>query len=124
MGRATLATDVSSTSITVASITETAMSHGLKLGTHCCGASTSAIGLAEVASLPDLDARLSRHARSQQKLVRRILVKYDLYRHPLDDLDEITRRVLSRQQAEPRARSGLKALDLAAKRLLWDMRRP
>ena len=34
-GKATLATEVSRTSITVASITDTAISHGLKLGTHC-----------------------------------------------------------------------------------------
>ena len=39
--------------------------------------------------------------------MRRIRVKQDLDRHPLNDLDVVAGRVFGRQQAEPGPRSGL-----------------
>src|ERR1700686_1894879 len=42
-GKATFATEVSRTSMKVASITEAAISHGLKLGTHSRGANAVAV---------------------------------------------------------------------------------
>src|SRR5258705_3293954 len=96
-GRATFATEVSSTSITVASMTEIAMSQGLKLGTHCCGGgvSDSAIG----PRLPHLDSRLDGHSRYETLYLFRRVVKNDLYRHTLNDLDIIACRHFGGQDA-------------------------
>ena len=43
-GRETFATAVSRTSMNVASITETAMSHGLKRGAHSAGLAAGGVG--------------------------------------------------------------------------------
>src|ERR1700750_2253475 len=75
-GSDTLTTVVSSTSMNVANITETAMSHGLMC--FC-----SVIGLLQI------DRRRDGQPRPQQVIRILAWVEDDLHRHALHDLDEV-----------------------------------
>src|SRR3954469_14147476 len=99
-GSDTLTTVVSSTSMKVANITDTAMSHGLICFTGA-----------------DISLRVhrgnDRHPGAQ--LAIRILpgVEHDLHRDALNDFDEIAGRIFRRQQAEARAGCGRDALHVS-----------
>ena len=112
-GSATFATEVSSTSINVASITETAISHGLNVGTHCCGGvppDSSAISAYLTLTVGSADIP----GHELLYFVGR-LVEDDLYRNSLNDLYEISRGVFGWKYAEPRTGSGLEAFDVTVK---------
>src|SRR6186997_1204968 len=93
-GSDTFTTVVSSTSMKVAHITETAISHGLM-----CRCSV-------IARSFQIDRRHGRHAGTQEMLGVLAGIEHDLHGDALNDLHEVAGRVLRRQQAEPRAGGG------------------
>src|SRR4051812_36620464 len=86
-GSDTLTTVVSSTSMKVANITETAMIRGL-----------TTFGV--LMALFGIDRRDHGHAGAQPMLWILPGVEHDLHRHPLDHFDEVAGGVLRGQQAE------------------------
>src|SRR5207302_10079944 len=59
------------------------------------------------------DGRDDGHPRAELVIAGRDPVEHDLHRHALDDLHEVAGGILGWQQAEPRARAGLDAVDVA-----------
>src|SRR5580692_5446589 len=118
-GRDTLAMEVSSTSMNVASVTVRAISHGLYFGFQ--GASIASVmslwdshswlsllrelygGQPRVAVLLEPNLRDYGHARPQaiEALLPRL--EADAYRQALDDLHIVARRVFRREQTDDRA---------------------
>src|SRR5579862_7915988 len=89
-GSDTLAMEMSITSMNVAMVTVSATAHGLCPGCQPCASS---------GMLLDPDLRLHRHARPQPVQPALAFLKSNPHRQPLHYLDEISRRVLRRQQA-------------------------
>src|SRR6516162_2902862 len=98
---ATLAIEMSSTSMKAAKPTVTATSHGLNLlGTPVC---TDRIG----ALLSHPHTRHDRHPGAQREMRIGRRVEDDLDRHALYHLDVVPGSILRRQQVESGAASGL-----------------
>src|SRR5487761_1909855 len=115
-GSATLAMLVSSTSMNVASVTVSAMTHGLCFGAH--GAATGrAAGCSSIASLMDSLLQLHRgrhrHALPQQMIVMLSRVERNPHRDPLHHFHVISGGVFRRQQAHASAAGACDPLDLA-----------
>src|SRR6476619_878025 len=131
-GRATLAIDVSSTSMNVASITAIATTHGLTAARGAADAYSSGsfagtalifVGglcppvmwngaekwMAEPALLEG-HLRLDRHAGAERIFVAGGAIEHDLDRHPVHDLHVVARCVLGGKEAEPCARAALHAV--------------
>src|ERR1700680_4858084 len=106
LGSATLAIDVSSSSMKVASVTVTAMNHGLIAGFSVDMKSP------ETSSV-DIHGWLDGYARSQQ--VSGFLIFVEAYSpwEPLHNLHVVPRRVLRRNQAKERTSGSRKALYFA-----------
>src|SRR5579862_4673522 len=102
-GRATFAIDVSRSSMNVASVTVTAMNHGLMDGFPFDTAALST----------HVDRGLDRHSRPQQVLFVLILIEPDSHGESLHYLDVVSGGVLGREQAEQRTGGAGKALDLS-----------
>ena len=113
-GRATLATLVSSTSMNVASMTVSAISHGTVAGLPVAGGAVGA-GLPAAIHRTCTCGTTDIPGASGWARVGR-LVEDDLDRHALDDLDVVAGGVFRRQQAEAGAGAGLDAVDVAAER--------
>src|ERR1700722_5690550 len=102
-GRATFAIDVSRSSMNVASVTVTAMNHGLMAGFSFDTAALSA----------NIHCWLDRHARPQQVFFVLILVEPNSHGESLHYLDVVSGRVLRWEQAEQRTGSAWKALNFS-----------
>src|SRR5580704_2218566 len=100
-GRATFAIDVSRSSMNVASVTVTAMNHGLMDGFPFDTAALST----------HVDCGLDRHSRPQQVLFVLILIEPDSHGESLHYLDVVPGRVLGRKQAEQWAGGAWKTLN-------------
>src|SRR5262245_24909932 len=118
-GSATLATEVSNTSMKVASMTETAISQGLNPGFHASAACTVLDSALIVVSRCSLhrDFRIDRHARADGVLRIRLFIKDDLHRHALDNFDIVAGRVFRRQNAESSSGSALDTVHMAFEHL-------
>src|SRR4051794_18498623 len=105
-GSATFATEVSSTSMNVASMTVIAITQGLIWGGDivCARWSASACVPMNPCFLLGEDRRVDVHAGRQERIFRQI-VEHEFYRDALNHLHEVARCILGRQQAQPRARS-------------------
>src|ERR1051326_1145439 len=132
-GSETLTTVVSSTSMKVANITETAINHGLTClcsviadrvaGVACAGGrpyvNLRASFTSRLAPSPGpepllrIHRRVHRHPWPQQMLGILPLLEDDLHRHALHDFHEVPGSVLRRQQAEARARRAGDRIHLA-----------
>src|ERR1700726_72493 len=140
-GSDTFATDVSSTSMIVASMIEIAISHGLTLGFHSLGsgAAVSALILplsdpADPARRPNNNAKCENdrddrdlehetgpityshtrndgHARAKHALHLLLLIEHDLHRHPLHHFHIVARGIFRRQQTERRSAASLNAVN-------------
>src|SRR3984893_3678214 len=106
LGSATFAIDVSSSSMKVASVTVTAMNHGLIAGFSVDMKSP------ETSSV-DIHGWLDGHARPQQVPGILIFVEPDSHWEPLHNLHVVPRRVLRRKQAKERTSGARKALNFA-----------
>ena len=96
--------EVSKMTMNVASITGTAISHGLTRGRHSAADVDDGVAhLTFTFGTTDMPGAMSR-------LVGQRFVKHNFDRHALDHLDVIAHRIFRRQQAEPRAGSGLQAV--------------
>src|SRR5580658_8134148 len=102
-GRATFAIDVSSSSMNVASVTVTAMNHGLMDG----------FPLDTAALSTHVHCWLDRHSGPQQVLFVLIRVEPDSHGESLHYLDEVSGRVLWWEQAEQRTGCAWKTLNLS-----------
>src|SRR5580704_10843817 len=107
-GRATFAIDVSSSSMKVASVTVTAMNHGLTEDRLMDGFPFDTAALST-----HVDCGLDRHSRPQQVLFVLILIEPDSHGESLHYLDVVSGSVLGREQAEQRTGGAGKALNLS-----------
>src|SRR4029077_484210 len=140
-GSDTFATDVSSTSMMVASMIEIAINHGLTLGFHSLGSDTAVSALILPLSYPadpqhcpnnnakcendrddcDLEhdagpityghTRNDGHARAKHALHLLLFVEHDLDRHALHHFHIVARGIFRRQQTERRSAAGLNAVN-------------
>src|SRR4029077_9014109 len=140
-GSDTFATEVSSTSMIVASMIEIAISHGLTLGFHSLGSGAAVSALILPLPYPpdpqrrpnnnakcenDRDARHlehdtgsityshtrnDRHARAKHALHLLLFIEHDLDRDPLHHFHIVARGIFRRQQTERRPAAGLNAVN-------------
>src|SRR5579859_5188512 len=103
--------DVSSTSMKVASMTDTATSHGLI-------PVLESLALTARNSLIHPDTGRHRHPRAEQMAGPHRLIQNDFHRHALHHFHIIPRRVFGRHQAEARPRTRLDAVHMAVERCL------
>ena len=108
-GSATLAMEVSSTSMNVASVTVSAMIQGLTADAR--RRRRSMVAVAALISNPDLG--LDRHAGTQLVILVCTGFEDDLHRNALHDFHVVAGGVFRRQQAEARAAGAGDAVDLA-----------
>src|SRR5947209_1622109 len=108
---ATLAMEMSSSSMKAASPTVGATTHGLTPA-RALDADPAPAAVVSVIALPHLDARHHRHARAERARRVRRVVEHDLDRHALHHLDVVAGGILGRQQAEHRAAAGLEAVEM------------
>src|SRR5258707_1435052 len=143
-GSETFATEVSRTSMMVASMIEIAINHGFTLGFHSLGNGAAASALILPLSYPadpqrrpnnnakcendrddrDLEhdagtityshTRNHGHARAKHALHLILLIEHDLHGHALDDFHVIASGVFRRQHAEGRSAAGLNAVHTSA----------
>src|ERR1700730_15977147 len=148
-GSETFATDVSSTSMIVASIIDIAINHGLTLGFHSLGsgAAVSALILPlpyppdpqrrpydysacknygddadherRSGSMIHRDRRNHGHPWSKHALQLLSLVEHNFYRHALNNLHIIVRCIFRRQQGESSAAPGLNTVHVSAQFQIW-----
>src|SRR5690349_11428052 len=111
--RATLAMEMSSTSMKAASATTGAMIQGVGPVAAAAPPPGAGAGSAMLSARPDIDGRNHREAEAGDETVGQRLVEHDLHRHPLHHLDEVAGGVLRRQQAEARAGAALDRIDMA-----------
>src|ERR1700745_2698974 len=130
-GSATLAMEVSSTSMNVASVTVTAITQGLiePSGIRNFDRNLSfPLRLEIISSLADFLCVKSRssvrercrhhvHSRSQNRLLWGNWIENDFYRHALDNLYVISRGVFRRQQTQHRAGRSSDRINMTRKSL-------
>src|SRR5687768_3685624 len=103
-GIATFTMLVSSSSSTDASETVIAIRYLKRYRSGACGSAIAVM-------LFRLDRRDGAHARAQRMRGISARIEADPHRDPLDNLREVARRIVRRQQRELRARGGRQALD-------------
>src|SRR5580704_3116844 len=114
--RATLAMEMSSTSMKAASPTVGATSPSrvaAGFGAPANGPEASSASPSRLDILAHLHARHRRHAGPERPARVGRIVEHDLDRNALHHLDEVARGVLRRQQAEGRPTAALEAVDMA-----------
>src|SRR3974377_1290404 len=119
-GSATFAIDVSSTSMNVASVTVTAITHGLIDPSGIRSFDLIPSSMFQRKSLPWSVRNYGRfhvHARPQHRHVRGNRIEHDLYRNALHHFHVVARRIFRRQQAQHRSRGPRERIHMPRERL-------